>query len=47
MTIKENIMQESFNELGEAVAELKYQIYLVFFKPVFDCINRMVRKYDR
>lgn len=40
-------IQEVFNELGDALEELRYQIYLEFFKPVFDWINKMVRKYGR
>lgn len=47
MDARQNTMQESFDELGEALEELRYQIYLVYCKPVFDWIDGMLRKYDR
>ena len=47
MTTQPKTMQESFDELGDALEELRYQIYLEFFKPVFDWINKMVMNYGR
>lgn len=47
MITEPNTMQEAFDELGKALEELRYQIYLEFFKPVFDWINRMANKYNR
>ena len=47
MDAQQTTMQESFNELGDALEELKYQVYLVFYKPVLDWICKVVKKYDR